>query len=94
MNRVPVNLDNKPQTMNLPKRNSRVRVKQLAPGQVWQTQKSKLHVKDIGKFLVHYKLFQGNAQKTATTVSSITAVENYLSHNRATLIRNELPGTK
>lgn len=75
--------------MNLSKRNSRIRVKHLAIGQVWQTRRAELHVKDLGKLLVHYKLFSGKAKKPATVVSAISAVEDYLSQNKATLISGD-----
>jgi hypothetical protein len=73
--------------MNLTKRNSRVRVKELAIGQIWRAGQAELHVKDIGKMLVHYKLFSGKMKKPTTTVSAIRAVQSYLSEHKATLVR-------
>jgi hypothetical protein len=76
--------------MNLTKRNTRVGAKELAIGQIWRTRKAELHVKDIGKMLVHYKLFSGKMKKPTTTVSAIRAVQDYLAENKATLVRQQV----
>jgi hypothetical protein len=80
---------------NNPKRKNQTRVKQLATGQVWQMSKSELHVKEVGKLLVHYKLFRKNVGKSATSISTMKAVENFLALNKATLIHEQaMPAVK
>ena len=73
--------------MNNPKRKKRMRVKPLASGQVWHMTESDLHIKEVGRLLVHYKLFRGEAKKTATTMSAMSVVENYLIENKAVLVQ-------
>ena len=72
--------------MNMPKRKSRFRLKQLANGQVWRMAESDLHIKDVGRLLVQYKLFRRDARKTVTTMSAMRSVEEYLTKNRAVLV--------
>lgn len=72
--------------MNNPKRKNRSRVKPLANGQVWRMAESDLHIKEVGRLLVQYKLFRKDARKTVTTMSAMRAVENYLTLNKAVLI--------
>lgn len=64
-----------------------LRVKPLANGQVWRMAESDLHIKDVGRLLVQYKLFRKDARKTVTTMSAMRAVEQYLTRNRAVLVQ-------
>jgi hypothetical protein len=48
---------------------------------------SDLHITDVGRLLVQYKLFRKDAKKTVTTMSAVRAVEHYLSHNKAVLVQ-------
>jgi hypothetical protein len=73
--------------MNIPKQKNRIGLKQLANGQVWHMAESDLHVKDVGRLLVQYKLFRRDARKTITTMSAMRAVEKYLTQNKAILVQ-------
>jgi hypothetical protein len=73
--------------MNHPKRKNRILLKPLTNGQVWHMAESDLHIKDVGRLLVQYKLFRGNAKKTVTTMSAMRVVENYLTDNKAVLVQ-------
>jgi hypothetical protein len=73
--------------MNSPTRKSRIRLKQLENGQVWRMAGSDLHVKDVGRLLVQYKLFRKDARKAVTTMSAMRAVESYLTRNKAVLVQ-------
>ena len=73
--------------MNNPKRKHRTCVKPLASGQVWHMAESDLHVKGVGRRLVQYKLFRGDAKKTVTTMSAVSAVESYLIDKKAVLVQ-------
>jgi hypothetical protein len=44
-----------------------------------------LHVEVVGKMLVHYKLFKGNAKRAPTSLSGKEVVERYLERNNAIL---------
>jgi len=48
---------------------------------------SDLHIKDVGRLLVQYKLFRKDARKTVTTMSAMRAVEAYLTQNKAVLVQ-------
>ena len=73
--------------MNNSKRKNRIRGKPLANGQVWRMAESDLHVKDVGRLLVQYKLFRKDARKAVTTMSAMRVVENYLTQNKAVLVQ-------
>ena len=45
-----------------------------------------LQVEMIGKLLVHYKLFRGNAKRAPISLSAIGVIENYLKKNNAVLV--------
>ncbi len=44
-----------------------------------------LEVELLGKFLVHYKLFRGNAKRARVSLAGIEVVQNYLKKNNAVL---------
>lgn len=73
--------------MNSPKRKNRIRVKPLVNGQVWHMAESDLHVKDVGRLLVQYKLFRRDAKKTVTAMSAMRVVEKCLTQNKAVLVQ-------
>jgi hypothetical protein len=45
-----------------------------------------LQVEMIGKLLVHYKLFKGNAKRAPISLANIGVVEQYLRKNKAVLV--------
>ena len=45
-----------------------------------------LHVEGVGKRLVHYKLFKGDAKRAPISLSGKEAVEKYLETNKAVLV--------
>ena len=45
-----------------------------------------LHVEEVGKRLVHYKLFKNEAKRARTSLSGIDVVEKYLQKNKAVLV--------
>ena len=61
-------------------------VKQLQNGQVWRMPDAALHVHDVGKRLVHYRLFKGSAKRAPTCLSGIDVVEQYLHRHKAVLV--------
>ena len=73
------------------KQKSRIPLKPLQSGQIWQMEDSNLHIELVGKRLVHYKLFRGNTKRTAISLSGIGAVEEYLKENKAILVQAYSP---
>ena len=69
------------------KRNTRVPLKPLETGQIWQMQDSNLQIELVGKRLVHYKLYKGKTKRTPISLSGKEAVEKFLKENKATLIQ-------
>ena len=65
---------------------SRTIPKPLQTGQIWKMQDANLHVEEVGKRLVHYKLFKNEAKRARTSLSGIEVVEKYLQKNKAVLI--------
>ncbi len=68
-----------------PKR--RFPLKPLETGQVWRMEDSRLHIERVGKRLVHYKLFRGQAKRTPSSLSNKESVERYLKDNKAVLVQ-------
>ena len=66
---------------------SRTLLKPLQTGQIWKMEDANLHVEEVGKRLVHYKLFKNEAKRARTSLSGIDVVEKYLQKNKAILIR-------
>jgi len=68
-----------------PKR--RLPLKPLETGQLWRMEDSRLHIERVGKHLVHYKLFKGQAKRTPLSLSNKENVERYLKDNKAVLVQ-------
>ena len=66
---------------------SRTIAQPLQTGQIWKMQDANLHVEEVGKRLVHYKLFKNEAKRARTSLSGIDVVEKYLRKNKAVLIQ-------
>jgi hypothetical protein len=73
--------------MNHRKRKNPPPLTELQTGQVWHMAESDLHVKQVGKRLVHYKLFRCGAKRTPTSLSTKRLVEEYLKENKAVLVQ-------
>ena len=68
------------------KRKNRIARQPLERGQVWRMKDANLHVEVVGKLLVHYKLFRGEAKRAPTSLSGKDVVERYLEKNNAVLL--------
>jgi hypothetical protein len=66
---------------------SRTIPKPLQTGQIWKMPDANLHVEEVGKRLVHYKLFRNEAKRARTSLSGIEVVEKYLQKNKAVLVQ-------
>ena len=58
----------------------------LEAGQVWQMDGSHLKIGLVGKRLVHYKHFKGDARRSPNSLSSIATLQKFLKVNKAVLI--------
>lgn len=63
----------------------------LETGQIWQMGDSNLHIGLIGKRLVHYKLFKGQAKRAPICLSNKEVMEKYLKQSKAILILQPPP---
>jgi hypothetical protein len=72
------------------KQKNRIALKPLQSGQIWKMVDANLHIEEVGKLLVHYKLFRGDAKRVRTSLSGKDVVEKYLEKNRAVLARKSL----
>jgi len=63
-------------------------VKALANGQLWKLDHSRMEIMMLGKTLVHYRVFKGDA-KRATRRGLLNRLEfgQYLKENRARLVK-------
>ncbi len=73
--------------MNKVKRAAPVALKPLEKGQVWRMADANLHVTDVGKLLVHYKLIKGDTKRATTYLSAIRVIGKYLKKNKAILVQ-------
>jgi len=62
-------------------------LKPLQARQIWQMEDSNLHIGVVGKRLVHYKLFKGQAKRAPIFLSGKEVVEKYLKKSNAVLLR-------
>ena len=56
-------------------------------GQVWALADSNLHIGLVGKTLVHYKHFKGNAKRAPISLAGKDTLEKYLNDNQAVLVQ-------
>lgn len=66
---------------------TRVPLKPLQNGQIWQMEDSNLQIDLVGKHLVHYKLHKGKTKRTPTSLSGILEIEKFLKQNKAILVQ-------
>ncbi len=58
----------------------------LEKGQLWQTEKGRVEIMEVGKTLAHYRLYQ-NQKRVPTSLGRIQMVQDYLKNNGAKLVR-------
>jgi len=68
---------------------TRIPLKPLQRGQVWQFGDSNLQIELVGKRLVHYKHYKGNLKRSPISLTGIGALEKYLKSQKATLIQEQ-----
>src|SRR6266446_6754019 len=72
------------------KQKHRLAPRPLQPGQIWKMDEADLHIEEVGKRLVHYKLFRGKARRVPISLSGKEAVEKYLEENGAVLVQKSV----
>jgi hypothetical protein len=56
-------------------------------GNVWQVADTNVRIDVVGKLLIQYKHYKGNAKVGPTSFASHTELENYLTKNKAVLMQ-------
>jgi hypothetical protein len=60
----------------------------LAKDQLWKVNDRYIHVVELGKTLIHYKMSNGRQQRgLPVKMSAIETVQEYLKSNRAVLVK-------
>lgn len=60
----------------------------LAKGQVWKVNDGCVQIVEIGKRLIHYKMFRERQNRAVPVrITSIHTVQDYLKSNRAVLVK-------
>jgi hypothetical protein len=60
----------------------------LSKGQLWKTDQAYIHIVELGKTLLHYRMTRSLKQKgVITQMSAIGTMANYLKSNEARLIK-------
>ena len=67
--------------------NNRIPLQPFQSGQIWQMEGSHLRIGLVGKTLVHYKHFKGEAKRSPVSLSGKTALERFLRVNKAILVQ-------
>jgi hypothetical protein len=67
----------------------RNRVEGLQTGQIWQMEGSHLRIGVVGKTLVHYKHFKGDAKRCFISLSGKVVLERFLKAQGAILVGPE-----
>ncbi len=59
----------------------------IATGQVWQmADKITCHIGEVGKRLVHYKMFKGKPARIPSTLGNLEALAKHLKARKAVLV--------
>lgn len=67
---------------------SRVPAPSIATGQVWQMAGDvNCHIGEVGKRLVHYKMFKGKPVRTPSTLGNKEVLAKHLKAKRAVLVQ-------
>lgn len=69
------------------KQKSRIPLPAFETGQVWQMENSNVHIRLIGKTLVHYKHYRGDVQRAPISLAGKGVLEKYLIENEAVLVQ-------
>jgi hypothetical protein len=56
-------------------------------GQIWALADSQLHIRQVGKTLVHYKQYQGKTIRAPVSLTNKAALEKYLIEQKAALVQ-------
>jgi len=59
----------------------------LQSGQIWRMDGSHVQIGVVGKRLVHYKHFKGEAKRTSNSLSAIPVLEKFLRSKKAVLVQ-------
>ena len=60
----------------------------LVKGQVWKVNDGYVQIVEIGKRLIHYKMFKGQQSRAVPVkMTSLNTVQDYLKSNRAALVK-------
>jgi hypothetical protein len=65
----------------------------LQSGQIWQMKDSHVRIEVVGKTLVHYKHFKGQAKRSPNSLSGKAVLEKFLRVHKAVLIQPQ-PASK
>ena len=68
-------------------RKSQIPLPPLQTGQIWQMEGSHLKIGMVGKRLVHYKHFKGQAKRSPNSLSGKAVLEQFLRANKAVLVQ-------
>ena len=59
----------------------------IETGQVWQMNDTTCHIGDVGKRLVHYKMFKGKPTRIAPTLGNKEVLAKHLKEKNAILVQ-------
>ena len=67
---------------------NRVPLPELQTGQIWQMENSDVHIRLIGKTLVHYKHYKKGIQRSPVSLTGKVVLEKYLKEHEAVLVQS------
>ena len=67
---------------------SRIPAPSIATGQVWRLNGDiNCHIGEVGKWLVHYKMFKGKPVRIPSTLGNLEALAKHLKAKKAVLVQ-------
>ncbi len=60
----------------------------IATGQVWRMNDTTCHIGEVGKRLVHYKMFKGKPTRIAPTLGNKEVLAKHLKAKKAVLVQS------
>ncbi len=71
----------------------RVPLPTLSKGQLWKTDQAYIHIVELGKTLLHYRMTRSLKQRgVITQMSAIETMVDYLKSNEARLVKDAAAG--
>jgi len=73
--------------MKNPPQKKTVAIQPFQTGQIWKMENSRVHIGEVGKTLVEYKLLKGEVNRGSIRLAGKPALQTFLRDHRAILVQ-------